>query len=1226
MFLKKSILLDRLFSGLGLITHRDRTRNKNEISQSDVSDEVIQVCADSSSTDSDYEAMTSLFAGIEKLRSEGTFCDVTIKVGSQEFQAHKNILAASSGYFKVMFTSGFQKAGAAKVTVEGESNIFEVLLHYIYTGDMNNLTEENASEVLSMACYLELAPHALQECKYLIALMFEDKSISMQQAFKISMRPDPEQSDIMKAANGYIKYNFTDLAEKPAFVEETCYECLDMFLDSINKHENDKQIFQVIKKWLQYNWVARKQYACDMLQKLHLDEIPKDDLESLWGDFGEDMPPYVMERKKEPEARSKNLDSGKESALLRYQLVSQSSTKIAFQQHRGSGLKTFRSEKTFCDVTIIVGSKSFPAHKNILAASSGYFKTMFTSGFQEAGSTEVLLEEDEAMFEMILDFIYFGYEISMNKENITEVLDMAVYYQIDSHMKSCMKFLNRVLDREPEQGMCLQQAFEISQRPEPELSDITKLANEYLVENFTQLSKQPKFMDQTTPECMESFLETYFDGTVYRYFTKKKVIFEIVTTWVNHDLNKREQVAKVFLKKSKLHLIPPDILQKALDDGMQDIPECKKTLEEMIAMKNKTMSLQQAFEILQRPENDLSEFAAKFVKKYMKDNFNYLSKQQNQPNFLDQTTKECMETLLTSRLVNYTMSEVHRSQITRSEKNTFKIFARWVNYNWNHRKQLAIDYLKKFNIDCMSTETLQKALDDGMRNIPECKTVLEDVIGLKNKTLSLQRAFEILHHHQLDSLDAAMLNLGSIYIRDNFNSLSKQPEFKDQTTAECMESFLETYYFDNTANRSVEERKDMFEIVSGWINYDLEQRKQFAIIFLKRFKLGLLPSDTLQKALDDGITTIPECKEQLELVITIKTKSDYLTAFPPYITYPKSHWFSEISENTLKAILLHIGGKGMPNNDIRYYNTSGWKGLHWIKEFPERIRYHSTVAVNGHLCVAGGMGRSWGRYKGFGICLSSFYCYDSIQQAWKSLASMTTARANFAIVHMDDFVYAIGGKQNHSVLSSVECYSLVQESWQSIAPLAVGVTDPSAITYKGKILVYGLKSWYSGYVLQIFSPHKTGSNPGGNWSIALDDQKHAARSTNTPKYVLTVQNDKVYRITYEDTNDNKQVVCVTELQCDFDHELPYVHIGATEDQSNLRTILTTTFNTGSDSTSAGHNIFSINRELYANVLGYIYKMGITNLEDVKEYDNKNKIRQLALEDNAGCVTQLTIPQ
>lgn len=44
------------------------------------------------------------FAVLEELRRRGQLCDVTLTVGECEFRAHKVVLAATSPYFRGMFT------------------------------------------------------------------------------------------------------------------------------------------------------------------------------------------------------------------------------------------------------------------------------------------------------------------------------------------------------------------------------------------------------------------------------------------------------------------------------------------------------------------------------------------------------------------------------------------------------------------------------------------------------------------------------------------------------------------------------------------------------------------------------------------------------------------------------------------------------------------------------------------------------------------------------------------------------------------------------------------------------------------------------------------------------------------------------------------------------------------------------------------------------------------
>ena len=46
-------------------------------------------------------------------------------------------------------------------------------------------------------------------------------------------------------------------------------------------------------------------------------------------------------------------------------------------------LNSLRQESSLCDVTLVVEGREFRAHRNVLAASSPYFRTMFTSDVRE---------------------------------------------------------------------------------------------------------------------------------------------------------------------------------------------------------------------------------------------------------------------------------------------------------------------------------------------------------------------------------------------------------------------------------------------------------------------------------------------------------------------------------------------------------------------------------------------------------------------------------------------------------------------------------------------------------------------------------------------------------------------------------------------------------------------------------------------------------------------------
>lgn len=64
-------------------------------------------------------------------------------------------------------------------------------------------------------------------------------------------------------------------------------------------------------------------------------------------------------------------------------------------------------DQSFSDVTIVVGSREFPAHKAILAARSRVFAAMFTHAMLESKLDRVVINDCEpAIFDELLHFIY----------------------------------------------------------------------------------------------------------------------------------------------------------------------------------------------------------------------------------------------------------------------------------------------------------------------------------------------------------------------------------------------------------------------------------------------------------------------------------------------------------------------------------------------------------------------------------------------------------------------------------------------------------------------------------------------------------------------------------------------------------------------------------------------------------------------------------------------------
>ena len=160
---------------------------------------------------------------------------------------------------------------------------------------------------------------------------------------------------------------------------------------------------------------------------------------------------------------------------------------------------------------------------------------------------------------------------------------------------------------------------------------------------------------------------------------------------------------------------------------------------------------------------------------------------------------------------------------------------------------------------------------------------------------------------------------------------------------------------------------------------------------------------------------------------------------------------------------VHIDSE---DNCLKYFDgKSGiWFNVVQFDDSPfHYLTKYSSVAIDGQLYVAGGRG---GREDA--DVKKSFCCYDMDDGfSQEILPDMQTTRSACSLVHMDNYIYAIGGVESitgdsETPTLSVERYNLNREqldiraaSWETVASLPSDVWNPHAVVFKGKLLVCG---------------------------------------------------------------------------------------------------------------------------------------------------------------------------
>lgn len=120
---------------------------------------------------------------------------------------------------------------------------------------------------------------------------------------------------------------------------------------------------------------------------------------------------------------------------------------VAHQSNLLKQLNQQRRQELFCDCSVLVEGQLFRAHRNVLFASSGYFRMLLSQG-PDGLSDSVNATFDvfsPETFTVILDFIYSG-QLDLSSHNVIEVMSAASYLQMNNVISYCKNFIKSSLD------------------------------------------------------------------------------------------------------------------------------------------------------------------------------------------------------------------------------------------------------------------------------------------------------------------------------------------------------------------------------------------------------------------------------------------------------------------------------------------------------------------------------------------------------------------------------------------------------------------------------------------------------------------------------------------------------------------------------------------------------------------------------------------------------------
>ncbi|XP_077475924.1 kelch-like protein 24 isoform X1 [Stigmatopora argus] len=187
----------------------------------------------------------TVLQGLNALRLDNSFCDVTLCCGGQEFPCHRIVLASFSTYFQTMFKTNLKESKQGRVAINGaEPQMIGMLVSYAYTSEVY-ITKANVQAMLAAANLLDvMAVRDACSC-------FMERQMDETNCVGIHCFAEAHSCNLLeKNSMDYILKHFSTVCLQEEFLT-LCADKLIEILDSDDLNvAKEEWVFEAVMLWL----------------------------------------------------------------------------------------------------------------------------------------------------------------------------------------------------------------------------------------------------------------------------------------------------------------------------------------------------------------------------------------------------------------------------------------------------------------------------------------------------------------------------------------------------------------------------------------------------------------------------------------------------------------------------------------------------------------------------------------------------------------------------------------------------------------------------------------------------------------------------------------------------------------------------------------------------------------------------------------------------------------
>ncbi|KAJ8007570.1 hypothetical protein DPEC_G00095410 [Dallia pectoralis] len=247
-------------------------------------------------------------------------------------------------------------------------------------------------------------------------------------------------------------------------------------------------------------------------------------------------------------------------------------------------------ERRGCDVELQVGRTSFYVHRVLLAASSDYFRAMFTSGMKESRQPCVHLPFLEAFeLEALISCTYTG-SLQLNWGCVFEISCTALRLQFQHILSMCLSFM----EKEMHGHSCLDVA---SFAEAYGMQELHETANEFVLRHFQKVAATAKFQDLPTKK-----LRKYLKSPSL-LVTSELVVFKAVAFWIEACPSKRLILTKELMKSVYFPLMTHNEFKEVKKAKLWTHCNTRRLDQTILDNRSKDIAPRTLFRVYQPKEN-----------------------------------------------------------------------------------------------------------------------------------------------------------------------------------------------------------------------------------------------------------------------------------------------------------------------------------------------------------------------------------------------------------------------------------------------------------------------------------------------------------------------------------------------------------------------------------------------------------------------------------------------